>query len=207
MKQTLFSLAREFIKVIVIVAIAVPFISLFAAWSEPSAAPTLGNAAAPINVGTIFQTKNGGVELKGGLVASSIIDKGALLLSPFAPNFLDPEVQTAMSQDGVIYYDLTAQKFKCYENGTWKDCVGTGAGGGAGISGYEINKVQGGNGGLSIAYCSGEKKVLGGGCADHTPPYDIGGVIVANRPQSNNGWYCNQGSGIVEAYAICADVQ
>jgi hypothetical protein len=25
--------------------------------------------------------------------------------------------------NGVIYYDATANKFKCFENGTWKDCI------------------------------------------------------------------------------------
>ncbi len=30
---------------------------------------------------------------------------------------------------GTIYYDTTAGKFKCNENGTWKYCVGTGGGG------------------------------------------------------------------------------
>lgn len=59
MKNSLVSFVREFIKVIIIVAIAMPFISLFAAWSEPSQAPTLGNAEAPINVGTIEQVKDG----------------------------------------------------------------------------------------------------------------------------------------------------
>jgi hypothetical protein len=28
--------------------------------------------------------------------------------------------------NGVIYYDSTANKFKCYENGAWKDCIGAG---------------------------------------------------------------------------------
>ena len=102
MKQRVLSLVKEFIKVIIIVVIAVPFISLFAAWTGPTGAPPTNNADAPINVGSIFQKKIGGIELEGGLIANSIIDKGALLLSPFAPNLSNPLINAAMSQDGVI---------------------------------------------------------------------------------------------------------
>jgi hypothetical protein len=31
--------------------------------------------------------------------------------------------------NGVIYYDSTANKFKCYEGGAWKDCISAGGGG------------------------------------------------------------------------------
>jgi hypothetical protein len=27
--------------------------------------------------------------------------------------------------NGVIYYDATANKFKCFENGAWRDCIGS----------------------------------------------------------------------------------
>lgn len=106
-------------------AIAVPVINIFAGvWTGPAGAPPTNNAEPPINAGTTFQIKNGGFELKGGLTANGIIDRGALFLSPFVPDFLDRDVDVAMSQNGVIYYDSALKKFRCYEDGMWKDCVG-----------------------------------------------------------------------------------
>ena len=62
---------REFIKVVIIVAIAVPFISLFAAWTGPTASPPNGNAEAPINVGPLDQIKSGGWLSLGNLISRS----------------------------------------------------------------------------------------------------------------------------------------
>ncbi|MEK9186443.1 MAG: hypothetical protein AAB885_02540 [Patescibacteria group bacterium] len=74
--------------------------------------------------------------------------------------------------------------------------------GGAGISGYEIivsyfSEVNP----FMTALCSSGKKVLGGGCTGQAG-------ITKNLPLLNgSGWQCDASNEIVDAYAICADVE
>jgi len=50
--------------------------------------------------------------------------------------------------NGVIYYDSNANKFKCYEDGSWKDCIGAGGGGFWAASGNHIYNTNTGNVGI-----------------------------------------------------------
>lgn len=60
---------------------------------------------------------------------------GDMLLAPDLHFRLSPGAQPAGGSvgDGSMYYDLTDDKFKCYEGGGWKDCVTDGAAVGSGI--------------------------------------------------------------------------
>jgi hypothetical protein len=50
--------------------------------------------------------------------------------------------------NGVIYYDSTVNKFRCYENGAWTDCIGAGGGGYWAASGNNIYNTNTGNVGI-----------------------------------------------------------
>lgn len=53
-------------------------------------------------------------------------DKALLL------NRLDSTAETALTAvNGMEIYNTTTDKFRCYENGAWTNCIGTGGGGGA----------------------------------------------------------------------------
>ena len=64
---------------------------------------------------------------------------GALRLQPSS---------APIGANGVIYYDSTANKFKCFENGAWKDCIGAGGGGFWAASGANIYNTNTGNVGI-----------------------------------------------------------
>lgn len=76
MKNIIPSFIREFIKVVIIVAIAVPTIALFAAWTGPIGAPPTNNADAPVNVGPLDQSK-----LNGWLHLGNLTSRGTTLLA------------------------------------------------------------------------------------------------------------------------------
>jgi hypothetical protein len=62
--------------------------------------------------------------------------------------------------NGVIYYDSTANKFKCYEGGTWKDCISAGGGFWA-VSGANIYNTNTGNVGIGTTNPQAKLDVAG----------------------------------------------
>lgn len=75
------------------------------AWNAPASAPPGDNASAPINVGSTKQTKTGGIEMTYSILTPGSAPTGA---------------------NGLMYYDSTAKKFKCYQDGNFIDCIGGG---------------------------------------------------------------------------------
>jgi hypothetical protein len=63
--------------------------------------------------------------------------------------------------NGVIYYDSTANKFKCYEGGAWKDCISAGAIGGSGTTNYLAKWTASTTLGNSIIYDNGTNVGIG----------------------------------------------
>jgi hypothetical protein len=63
--------------------------------------------------------------------------------------------------NGVIYYDSTADKFKCYEGGAWKDCISAGAIGGSGTTNYLAKWTGSTTLGNSIIYDNGTNVGIG----------------------------------------------
>jgi hypothetical protein len=66
--------------------------------------------------------------------------------------------------NGVIYYDSTENKFKCYQNGAWVDCIGAGGGGGYwAASGANIYNTNTGNVGIGTTAPNAKLEVLSTG--------------------------------------------
>jgi len=121
-----------------------------AAWVDPTESPPNGNLPAPINVGGALQTKTGALVLNKGLLVNTdnvpyglIVATGDVGIGTLEPSYkldvagalrLQPTSSVLTASEGVIYYDSTAKRFKCYENGAWTNCTG-GGGGGGGVSG------------------------------------------------------------------------
>src|SRR3990167_8503326 len=62
------------------------------------------------------------VDVNGDLKVSSRILLGSLITDPVGIN-------------GAIYYNTTTNKFRCFENNSWVDCIGMTTGGGVGATG------------------------------------------------------------------------
>src|SRR3990167_1831380 len=62
------------------------------------------------------------IDVNGDLKVSSRILLGSLLTDPVGIN-------------GAIYYNTTTNKFRCFENNSWVDCIGMTTGGGVGATG------------------------------------------------------------------------
>ena len=77
------------------------------AWTGPSATPPDDNAPAPINVSDSSQQKDGAFSLK----------KYLRLIPAQSGNITETD-------DGIVFYDVSNNAFKCRENGNWLNCVG-----------------------------------------------------------------------------------
>ena len=123
---------------------------LVLAWQEPPTSPPNENIKAPINVGDSQQWKQGGLgigtkvtDLSSGQMAASLLyDRDALsfFIDPSNTNLsaylagglkFQPIDTAPTAANGLIYYNNSTNKFRCYEGGSWKDCIGGGGGGGS----------------------------------------------------------------------------
>lgn len=179
MKNSLTNIIKEFIKVIIIVAIAIPVINIMAAvWTGPTTAPPGGNAAAPINAGPLDQIKSG-----GWLSLGNLISRGTTLLARDSGNVGiglgvtatgDPVLpsekldvaggikigDTAGTNAGTIKY--TGSDFLgrvgVGAGGAWKSLTGSGSGGGLNYVGscnaYSIS------GGVGMCQCGFGTKIM-----------------------------------------------
>lgn len=201
MKQNLFSLFREFIKVIIIAAIAVPVVIIAATWTGPSGSPPGGNADAPINVGPATQVKYGNLAVNvfrsfyDAYLATDSGNVGIGTMSPGAKLEVAGQMKITGGSPGagkVLTSDANGLA-------SWQTLSGSGGGG---ISGYEIKTSS-----SDTVYCSPGKKVLGGGCNPFCTGPMICGNVAASYPLGQNGWKCNVGgSGVNKTYAICANI-
>jgi hypothetical protein len=88
--------------------------------------------------------------------------------------------------NGVIYYDSTANKFKCYENGAWKDCIGAGGIGGSGTTNYLAKWTGSTTLGNSIIYDNGTN--VGIGTTTPSERLEINGNLLINPPGGTTGY-------------------
>jgi len=88
------------------------------------------------------------------------------------------------SANGVIYYDSGTNKFRCYQNGAWTDCIGAGGGGGgvtgSGTASYIPKWTTGTTLGNSLIYDNGTKVGIG-----TTSP---GARLVVKQSANSYGW-------------------
>ncbi len=83
--------------------------------TNPTARLEVNNEIKTINVNTnyIYNSDGTSVVVSGDTLS---VDTGLRLFPSAAP----------ASLNGMVYYDSTLNKFRCYENGAWKDCIGAG---------------------------------------------------------------------------------
>ena len=65
-------------------------------------------------------------------------------------------ITTPIEENGVIFYNASSNKFMCYENNEWKDCIGGGAISGTGTINYIPIWISSTELGNSILYQSGQ---------------------------------------------------
>ena len=98
-------------------------------------------------------------------------------------------VETMTVPNGSMYYDSETNKFRCYQDGAWTNCIGSGGGGisGSGASG----QVTFWNGGTSVTgdnslYWNNTDKTLGVGTISTDPNYKITTNIGGIKAESTN---------------------
>ena len=87
---------------------------------------------------------------------------------------------SATGVNGLIYYDSTLNKFRCFENGAWKDCISAGAIGGGGTANYIPIWTGASNLGSSLIYQSAAGNV-GIGTTSPTDKLSIANTGVGNQ--------------------------
>jgi len=102
------------------------------------------------NVMTLTSSGNVGIGTTGPAYKLDIA--GALRLQPSS---------APTGANGVIYYDSTANKFKCYEGGVWKDCISAGGIGGSGTTNYLAKWTGSTTLGNSLIYDNGTNVGIG----------------------------------------------
>ncbi|HNY97703.1 MAG TPA: hypothetical protein PKM84_01105 [Candidatus Pacearchaeota archaeon] len=74
-----------------------------AAWQSPTAGPPANNTDAPLNIGSDFQEKTGGLKLL------------YLILKPG---------EKPADTEGAMFYDTANKIFQCFQNDKWYNCLG-----------------------------------------------------------------------------------
>lgn len=128
------SLFYSFLPIILATFVAT---GIILAWTEPSQAPPGGNVPAPLNTGNIAQEKVAGLLLNTGAFSNGlIVAYGNVGIGTTSPGYkldvngtlrLQPG-SAPTANKGVMYYDLSTDKFRCYEGTSWTNCTGAGGG-------------------------------------------------------------------------------
>ena len=160
-------------KMRLVAILATPLVMLFAftvaaAWSDPTEAPPNGNVAAPINVGTTDQVKNGGLGVNSLTVFGNSLFGGstgsnAYLNFGTIPTPSDPSTGYGIRDNaGTIEFKNNGGTWQSIQNILYSMCGGA-CGGGGGISGWEMKQETTYSAYTSTwyyVYCTSGKKVV-----------------------------------------------
>jgi hypothetical protein len=83
---------------------------------------------------SIFQTTAGNITFQAaGTGTTATVQIGAGGAGSTTPDILALDVKSDAGDpagfNGAMYYNINSQRFRCFQNGAWADCIGTGGGG------------------------------------------------------------------------------
>ncbi len=137
------------------------------------------------NTFTIGGTSTGDIYLQPkGTATSAIVQVGAGGSGSTTPDLFGVDVKSdsgdpTLGSNGFIYYNANTNKFRCYENGSWTNCIGAGSITGSGVAG----QVTFWNGTSAITgdnafYWDNTNKLLGIGNGTPVGKLDVAGAVI-----------------------------
>lgn len=135
------------------------------------------------NAASSFGTTTGNITIQpAGSGTSGVLQLGAGGAGSTTPDLFGLDVKNnagdpATTQNGYMYYNASSGKFRCYEAGSWKDCISAGGGGSATLQQSYDNDVDGGNATITTGATDGSVVIAGTESLDVTA---TGGLNVTN---------------------------
>ncbi|MCR6624681.1 MAG: hypothetical protein NDF58_08925, partial [archaeon YNP-LCB-024-027] len=97
--------------------------------------------------------------------------------------------------NGVIYYDSSTNKFRCYQNGAWVDCIASGGLGGSGTTNYVAKFTDSTTLGNSQIFDNGTS--VGIGTTTPTQKLHVNGSLLVENSTGSALFFVNSSSGNV----------
>ncbi|MEI7741730.1 MAG: hypothetical protein WCJ29_04455, partial [bacterium] len=153
-------------------------------FSTEVSAPLFTNAGSDLTIST---TVSGDVVLQPmGPTVSAIVKIGNGGVGSATPDLFGLDVKSTAGDpagfNGASYYNASSNKFRCYENGAWKNCDTTGGGGASLQTAYDASNAITTSSATPIAFnlASGGLDVTGAGAVNLATGTSLGSVSIGS---------------------------